>query len=212
MSGPSKGINYHISKNRLEAMVDGIFAIAMTLLVLGINPPKPAVSQAQSLLPSLVFGLIPQFFIFIAAFLIIASFWLSHHRQFHFVRTVDPRLLWINIILLISIVFIPFSTDVAGDYPEVQIAVLLFHINIIIVGLIFVYQVYYISKSGHLCDADADKNFLQLHLLRSLLIPAVAFIAAIVSFTIPSGSLLVYLVIPIVRYFFFGQVPETGRN
>jgi uncharacterized membrane protein len=210
MSGSSKGINYHISKNRLEAMVDGIFAIAMTLLVLGINPPRPAVSQAQAVLPGMVFGLIPQFFIFIAAFLIIASFWLSHHRQFHFVRTVDPRLLWINIILLISIVFIPFSTDVAGDYPEVQIAVLLFHINIMIVGLIFVYHLYYISKSGHLCDPEADKNFLQLHLLRSLLIPGVAFIAAIVSFFIPSGSLLLYLVIPITRFSFFGQIPESG--
>ena len=184
-------------------MVDGIFAIAMTLLVLGINPPRPSVAQAQAMLPGMVFGLIPQFFIFIAAFLIIASFWLSHHRQFHFVRTVDPRLLWINIILLISIVFIPFSTDVAGDYPEVRIAVLLFHINILIVGLLFVYHIHYISKSGHLCDPEADKNFLQLHLSRSLLIPGVAFIAAIVSFVIPFGSLLVYLVIPVIRYSIF---------
>ncbi len=181
-------------------MVDGIFAIAMTLLVLGINPPRPAVSQAQTVLPGMFFDLIPQVFIFIAAFLIIASFWLSHHRQFHFVRTVDPHMLWINIFLLISIVFIPFSTDVAGDYPGVQVAVLLFHINILIVGLIFAYQGLYISKSGHLCDPDADKIYLQLHLFRSMLIPGVAFIAAIVSFVFPQGSLLVYLVIPIAGY------------
>ena len=95
-------------------MVDGIFAIAMTLLVLGITPPKPAESQAQAILPGMIFVLIPEIFIFIIAFLILASFWLNHHRHFHFVRTVDSRLLWINIFLLISIVFIPFSTDVAG--------------------------------------------------------------------------------------------------
>jgi uncharacterized membrane protein len=201
MSGLSEGMNYHISKNRLETMVDGIFAIAMTLLVLGINPPKPAVSQAQATLPGMIFDLIPQFFIFIAAFLILASFWLSHHRHFHFVCAVDPRLLWINIILLISIVFVPFSTDMAGDYPEVLIAVLFFHINILIVGLIFGYQVHYISKSEHLCDPEADKNLLRLYLVRSALIPCVAFIAVIVSFVIPSGSLLVYLVIPVVLYF-----------
>jgi uncharacterized membrane protein len=210
MSAASTRINYHISKNRLEAMVDGIFAIAMTILVLGINPPRPAVSQAQGMLPGLIFGLIPQFFIFVAAFLIIASFWLSHHRQFHFVRTVDPRLLWINILLLISIVFIPFSTDVAGDYPEVQIAVLLFHINIIIVGIIFVYQIFYISKSGHLCDPEADKNFLQLHLLQSPLIPGVAFAAAIVSFVVPPVSLLVYLIIPIIGYYFGVRFPSRA--
>jgi hypothetical protein len=79
-----------------------------------------------------------------------------------------------------------------------------------IVGFIFVYQVYYISKSGHLCDTDADKNFLQLHLLQSLLIPGVAIIAAVVSFVIPWGSLLTYLVIPIARFSFFNPIPRSG--
>ena len=181
-------------------MVDGIFAIAMTILILGINPPRPAESQAQAMLPGLVFDLVPQVFIFIVAFLILASFWVDHHRHFHFVRSVDSRLLWINIILLISIVFIPFSTDVAGDYPEVQIAVLLFHINILIVGFIFAYQMFYISKSVHLCDPETDRDFLRQHFLRAMLIPGVAFIAIIVSFVMPSESLLVYLVIPVALY------------
>jgi len=182
-------------------MVDGIFAIAMTLLVLGITPPKPAESQAQTTLPGMVFNLIPEIFIFIIAFLILASFWLNHHRHFHFVRSVDSRLLWINIFLLISIVFIPFSTDVAGDYPEVQIAVLLFHINILIVGLFFAYQILYILKSVHLCDPETDRKFLQSHYLRAMLIPCVAFVAVIVSFVNPSVSLIVYLVIPVGFYF-----------
>lgn len=181
-------------------MVDGIFAIAMTILVLGISPPKPADSQAQAVLPGQIFGLIPEIFIFVAAFLILAVFWLDHHRHFHFVRSVDSRLLWINICLLISIVFIPFSTDVAGDYPEVRIAVLLFHINILIVGLIFAYQMSYISKSRHLCDPDTDWNFLRKHFLRAILIPGVAFTAVLVSFVMPSGSLLVYLLIPVALY------------
>jgi hypothetical protein len=64
---------------------------------------------------------------------------------------------------------------------------LLLPIYIVIVGFIFVYQINYISKSGHLCDPDTGKNFLQLHLLQSLLIPGVAFIAAIISFIIPGG-------------------------
>jgi TMEM175 potassium channel family protein len=201
MSGLTEGMEYHISKTRLETMIDGIFAIAMTLLVLGINPPKPAESQAQAMLPGMVFDLFPEVFIFIVAFLILASFWLNHHRHFHFVRLVDSRLLWINIFLLISIVFIPFSTDVAGDYPEVQIAVLLFHINILIVGLFFAYQVSYISRSMHLCDPETDRNFLQSHYLQSMLIPGVAFVAVIVSFVNPSVSLMVYLVIPVCLFF-----------
>ena len=50
MSELSEKSEYHISKNRLETMVDGIFAIAMTILVPGITPPKPDISQAQAVL------------------------------------------------------------------------------------------------------------------------------------------------------------------
>ena len=201
MSGLRERMEYPISKNRLEALVDGIFAIAMTLLVLGISPPKPDISQAQAVLPGQIFDLIPEFFLFIIAFLILAGFWLDHHRQFQFVRAVDSRLLWINIFLLISLVLIPFSTDVSGDYPEVQVAVLLFHINILIVGFIFSYHLHYISQSKHLLDPLADRKSLRVLFHQSLLIPGIAFIAAIISFFNPSVSLLVYLVVPFARYF-----------
>ena len=194
-------MEYHISKNRLEALVDGIFAIAMTLLVLGISPPKPDISQAQTVLPGQIFDLIPEFFIFFIAFLVLASFWLDHHRQFYFVRAVDSRLLWINIFLLISVVLIPFSTDVSGDYHWVQVAVLLFHTNILIVGLIFSYHLQYISQSKHLLDPLADRKPQRVLFHQSLLIPGIAFIAAIISFVNPSVSLLVYLVVPFSRYF-----------
>jgi uncharacterized membrane protein len=192
---------YHISKNRLETMVDGIFAIAMTILVLGITPPKPDISQAQAVLAGQIVDILPEIFIFIVSFLILAGFWLSHHRQFHFVRDIDSRLLWINIILLIAIVFIPFSTDVAGDYPEILIAVLLFHINIIIIGFIFSYQAHYILQSRKLCDPDFNQKFLQGQFYRSVLIPVIAFIAVIIAFVNPSVSLLVYLAIPVARFF-----------
>lgn len=191
----------HISKNRLETLVDGIFAFAMTLLVLGITPPKPDITEAQAVLASQIFSLVPQFFLFVIAFLILSSFWLDHHRHFHFVRAVDPRLLWINISLLIFIVLLPFSTDIGGDYPGVQVAVLFFHINILIVGAIFSYHLYYISQSEILRDPQADKDFLRKQITQSLLLPAVASLAVIFSFINPSASLFVYLVVPVSRYF-----------
>ncbi len=104
-------------------MIDGIFAIAMTILVLGISPPKPDISQAPALLAGQIMDLLPEILLFIISFLILAGFWLSHHHQFYFVRFIDSRLLWINIFLLISLVFVPFSTDIAGDYPDIFIAV-----------------------------------------------------------------------------------------
>jgi uncharacterized membrane protein len=201
MNGLRERMEYHISKNRLETMVDGIFAIAMTILVLGIDPPKPEIALAPAVLPGLIFDLFPEIFIFIIAFLILAGFWLDHQRQFHFIRSIDSRLLWINIFLLISVVLIPFSTDVAGNSPDVQIAVLLFHINILIVGLIFLYHMHYLSQSEHLLNPQTDSKYLRLFFYQSLLLPGIALLAAIISFVNPSVSLLVYLTIPFAKYF-----------
>jgi uncharacterized membrane protein len=194
-------MDHYISKNRLETMVDGIFAIAMTILVLGITPPKPDIAQANAVLQGQIIGIIPEIFIFIVAFLILAGFWLDHHRQFHFVRTVDSALLWMNIFLLISVVLIPFSTDVTGNYPDILTAVLLFHINILIVGFIFAYNLHYISQSKQVIDPQADLKSLRILFHQSLLIPGIAFLAVIISFVNPTVSLLVYLIVPFARYF-----------
>jgi uncharacterized membrane protein len=196
MTGHLEGLTYHISKSRLETLIDGIFAIAMTLLVLGITPPKPLESLAPVVLPGMMLDLLPQIFLFIVAFLILAMFWLGHHRQFHFVHRVDTPLVWINVLLLISIVFVPFSTDVAGDYPDVLTAVLIFHANMFIIGLLFAIQWRHICRHEHLCEPVPEKAIIRDWFFRSALIPAVAFAAGAVAFYDPGISLLVYLALP----------------
>lgn len=198
---------YHISKSRLEALVDGIFAIAMTLLILGISPPRPQVSMATAVLPGMIEGLIPQMFLFIVSFLVLALFWLGHHRQFHFVRTVDPFLVWINVLILISIVFVPFSTDVAGDYPTVFDAALLFHANMFIVGFLFLLQWHHIRRHEHLCEPVPEKATVRHGFYHSLLVPAVAAIGGIISLFTPPVSLLVYFALPAGMYL-LSRVPQ----
>jgi TMEM175 potassium channel family protein len=196
MKGQTGDPEYHISKNRLETLVDGIFAFAMTLLVLGINPPRPEEAQATAVLPSMIESLVPEVFLFILAFLVLAMFWLGHHRQFHFVSRIDPALLWINILILISIVFVPFSTDIAGDYPSVTDAALLFHANMFIVGFLFSFQWHHICRHGHLCEPVPDTAIVQGWFNRTLLVPVIAFTGGILCFFYPALSLLVYLTLP----------------
>jgi uncharacterized membrane protein len=200
MKGEEEGPEYHIAKNRLETLVDGIFAFAMTLLVLGINLPKPAASLAPAELTGLIENLIPQVFTFIIAFLVLALFWLAHHRQFHFVQRVNPTLLWINIFILISIVFVPFSTDIAGDYPDVLSAVLLLHANMLIVGLLFAVEWLYICRHAHLCDPVPEKEIVRRWFFRSALVPVVAVIAGVIAVFSPSLSLMAYLLLPAGAY------------
>jgi uncharacterized membrane protein len=187
---------YHISKERLETMVDAIFAFAMTLLVLGIEIPAFPANQATAELPAYIGHLIPQVIIFVIAFLVLALFWLEHHRQFFYVRFVDPVLLWLNIAILIFIVLIPFTTDVSGDYDGIQIAVILFHLNFLAIGALFLAHWLYLSRSCHLCVEDMSPAVASRRLWLLAFMPVCATIGIAISFFSPSDSLDAYLLIP----------------
>ena len=104
-----------MEKSRLEALSDGIFAFAMTLLVISLTVPVIPKEEAPWLLPPLIMKIFPEFIIFAIAFFVLAGYWLSHHRILRSIRYVDNRLIWINIFLLFFIVLIPFSTSISGD-------------------------------------------------------------------------------------------------
>ena len=189
---------HRISKERLETMVDTIFAFAMTLLVLGIVMPKLAVNQAAAELPVYIEQLLPQFVLFIIAFLVLAHFWIEHHRHFHHLRIVDPGILRFNFAILIFIVLIPFSTDISGAYDGVLIAVLLLHVNILIIGALFLGQWLYICRCDHLCEAEFDiaREGERSRLLA--IVPSVAILGIGVAFFSPPYSLLIYLLVPLI--------------
>ena len=198
MSGSEQDTPYRISKGRLETMVDTIFAFAMTLLVLGMVMPQFSAKQAVSELPAYLEKLLPQFILFIIAFLILAFFWIEHHRQFHHLRIVNPTILRFNIAILIFIVLIPFTTDVSGVYDGVIIAVILFHANLLIVGALFLGQWTYICRSNHLCDTEFDIAKQRSRFWILLTVPFVALFGIVVAFYSPPYSLLVYLLIPFI--------------
>jgi uncharacterized membrane protein len=84
---------------RLESFSDGIFAFAITLLVLGLHDPVQAASS------NLFKGLLnewPEFFAFLTSFLTILIMWVNHHHMFNFIRWVDTRFMFLNGFLLLS--------------------------------------------------------------------------------------------------------------
>src|SRR5258706_9152467 len=120
MSDAPAGSESHagLSKHRLEALTDGIFAVAMTLLVIELKLPEHATVHDPSDLAIGVLGLIPIFVGWIISFFVLAIFWFSHHRLFHHLRIVDGRLLWLNILYLSFVSLMPFSSALAGAYSR----------------------------------------------------------------------------------------------
>jgi len=185
-----------ISKNRLEALVDSVFAFAMTLLVLSLAIPQIPKSQAAVELPVYISGMAQEFTSFIIAFLLLAVFWTVHHRNFHYLHTIDSRVLWLNIYILICIVLVPFTTSVSGDYPDVLVAVILFHLNLLAIGLLFTVHWHYITHAPRLVEPAIDERVVRCGSKKSLITPIIAILAIALSFSVLSYSMLTYLLIP----------------
>jgi uncharacterized membrane protein len=188
-----------ISKSRLEALTDGIFAIVMTLLVLEIAVPQilshePDVVRAE--LPKRLFDLWPKIFSYVISFIILAIYWRGHHRQFHYIKHSDGVLVWTNIMFLMAVSFLPFSTSLLGEYIDQQISVFIYGGNSIVIALLLYIQWRYATNHYRLVDKNLDPNIIR-RLPRRVLIGILAYLVAMgVSFiNIQYGVFLFTLIV-----------------
>lgn len=110
---------------RLIILIDGVFAITLTLLVLDLRPPDMAASDLAAGLRSML----PRLAIYLLAFFTIASQWATHFQSFRLVRYTDLPLLWLNLINLLFVTLLPASTALVGHYPLEPLAAACFSLN-----------------------------------------------------------------------------------
>jgi uncharacterized membrane protein len=114
-----------INLERLIFLVDGVFAITLTLLVLDLRPPEAETSKlADGLL-----GMLPRLLVYLIAFYTIANHWIIHQRTFRHITDVDTTMLWLTLVSLLLITLIPASTALIGHYPDQSLAVACFSAN-----------------------------------------------------------------------------------
>jgi uncharacterized membrane protein len=125
-----------MESRRIEALVDGVFAVAMTLLVLQVRVPElPDPVTASGALDALAARL-PVLGVFAGAFLILGTLWLNHHSQFRYIRAVDRPLVWLNILFLLSVALTPFTAAFLARYPLQPAAVVLFGTALLLAGVL----------------------------------------------------------------------------
>lgn len=100
---------------RLVFFSDAVYAIAITLLVIDLRLPPGGGEMSSSELAAALWTMWPQFFSYVLSFLVIGSLWVSHHRKFRYINGFDGRLVWINLLTLMVIAFIPFPTSVLAE-------------------------------------------------------------------------------------------------
>jgi uncharacterized membrane protein len=128
-----------MTKQRLEAFSDGVFAIVITLLILDIRiPPVPAGD-----LPAALAALLPQCLTYVMSFLVVGLYWAVHHRVAHRVKLVDGPFVWLNLAWLLFVSVMPFPTSLLGRYPLSPLPIAIYGVNLIVANVTgFVVQLY----------------------------------------------------------------------
>lgn len=192
-------MNRFFSKNRIEALTDGIFAIAMTILVLNIDVSKISEMVLQGGLDSALWEMFPIFYSYFLGFFLLAVLWLSQNKQYLHVNKVDANYLWINLLGLMLISLIPFSTSLISEYGDELVAAIFFHANLMLAGLVYVWSWVYIFRRSELLVEKISLDVYKKALYRNLLLPVVAMIAIGVAFFSPDWSSIMYLLIPVAK-------------
>ncbi|MCA1707838.1 MAG: DUF1211 domain-containing protein [Actinobacteria bacterium] len=113
------------STSRIAGFSDGVFAVAITLLVFGLQVPHLEDPSSADELASALGDLMPQITAYAQTFLIIGALWVGHRRAFRHIARDDERLAWVNLIFLMAVSFMPFPATLAGRYPENRISAIL---------------------------------------------------------------------------------------
>ncbi|HZU67709.1 MAG TPA: TMEM175 family protein [Ktedonobacteraceae bacterium] len=146
---------------RLEAFSDGVFAVAITLLVLNIRLPSDTQLQDAGL-ASFLGNQWPALLAFVTSFLTIGIMWINHHRLFTHIRRTDTGLMLLNLLLLLVIVFIPFPTALlAQQYSHNQgehVSTVLYAGVNLLMAIAFNLLWRYASYHNRLISKDADKH------------------------------------------------------
>jgi uncharacterized membrane protein len=111
---------------------------------------------AETELVKRLFDLWPKILGFGISFIILAIYWMAHHRQFHYIRHLDRTLIWINIIFLMAACLLPFSTSLLAEYREQEISILVYGGNSIIIGSLLYIQWWYVTSNHKLVDENLD--------------------------------------------------------
>ena len=191
--------------SRLEAFSDGVFAIAITILIFDIKAP----SDTSHLLHALL-ALWPSYLGYVLSFLLIGLLWVNHHVMFEHIIKVDRLMMFFNTVLLLVVAFVPFATGVlaatfrsgAGE----NVAVALYGLTLTAAGLLF-NAIWSHADRARLFDDGVTSQGVRRMTKRILFGPATYALGAVLGFFLPIVGVVIYALLIL-----FYWLPIPQRN
>jgi uncharacterized membrane protein len=187
---------------RLLALTDGVVAIALTLLVLQLQVPVTGALKANpDSATALWRALDPdgsELTSYLVSFLVIAQFWMVHHRVLRGMRGHSEGLAWRNFSFLLALTLMPFTSDLIGRYGTNPVAITLFGINLVAISLSTQWIFLYAAHHNLLMDVARSKRDERTARLRVVLVIAIVALSMILAWTVPGWAKFVWLLFLVV--------------
>jgi len=196
-----------MEKSRLEAFSDGVFAIVITLLILDIRFPEVDYSQFWTTLSSLL----PRILAYVMSFIIIGLYWVTHHNSMHAIKKTDRVFLWLNILLLLCVSFIPFPTSLLGRYPFQAGPIIIYGATLIASNLVGYIMILYVWFHPHLATAEFGKKYMRQHTPVYIVVNILYLCAILLAHLLPLLSYLIYIIVVVLLIVFLPKLDDGIR-
>jgi uncharacterized membrane protein len=161
---------------RLIFLSDGVYAIALTLLAVELVLPESAADlHGPELMESLLESW-PKVLAFLISFTVIANFWVGHNVLFQHVRRFDGGLMWLALLQLLCVAFIPFPTSVIGGHISDSVAQQFYFATLLVTGLVMAALWWYIDSARLLVDQGLSPRFVRRTHVISAILPITVLI------------------------------------
>jgi uncharacterized membrane protein len=145
------------SVERLAALSDGVFAVAMTLLLLDLHAPAQHLIHSEADLWQALIALAPRLLVYVMSFMTLGIFWVGQQTQHNHMARSDRNLAWLHLAFLFAVTLMPFSTILMAEFMRYRLAVVVYWLNIVLLGGLLWCSWRYARHAG-LVSGEADTD------------------------------------------------------
>jgi uncharacterized membrane protein len=212
---PGRGPYYNFiaghSLDRLSGISDGIFSVGMTLLVLGLAVPAAKGIATEADLARHLAQLLPNAVTYAMSFLTLGIFWVAQQTQFSQLKSSDRNYTWIHIGFLLAVTLVPFSTGLLATFITFRLALLLYWINIVVLGFVLLAGAEYALRTNLFTAEGADRRTV-IRLIRRRVLSAQSAYAVATALCVFNTYLSIALIVLIqLNYAIAPRIPVLHR-
>lgn len=186
-----------LASTRLEALGDGIFGVAMTILVINLALPSVNGNSWSSFLAALKENA-GSFLCYFISFIILGIMWFGHRMMFEYIGRTNRYFIFLGVLFYMVICFVPFTTQFLAKFTTQWYAILMYGTNLSLCNLTLYFQWSYGIKQARLLERDLPQEVKKEARMLFLLSPVVYTIAIIISFYQPWISIAIFVITPVL--------------